>query len=118
MLDKRGKIGYNILKSRKTEVSFCPMIPTVVYFALLAVMSLITLLAFAKDKQSASKEGNGRTPEIVLLSLVTFGGALGGLLGMYVLRHKTNPVTKFHFAVTEWLSLAVQVAVAVLFVIA
>ena len=89
----------------------------IIYFALLAVMSLITLLSFAKDKQKSSGEGNGRTPEIVLLSLITFGGAVGGLLGMYVLRHKTNPVTKFHFAITEWLSLIVQAAIAVLLVI-
>lgn len=89
----------------------------IVYFAILGVMSLITLLAFAKDKQNSSNEGNGRTPEIVLLSLISFGGAVGGLLGMYVLRHKTNPVTKFHFAVTEWMSLVFQAAIAILLVI-
>lgn len=85
-----------------------------VYFALLAVMSLITLICFAADKKNASKEGRGRMPEIVLLTLTTFGGAVGAMIGMYVLRHKTNPVTKFHFAVTAWLSLAVQAALAVL----
>ena len=53
-------------------------------------------------------------PEIVLLTLTTFGGAVGAMIGMYVLRHKTNPVTKFHFAVTAWLSLAVQAALGVL----
>lgn len=88
-----------------------------IYAGILVVMSLITLIAFARDKKSSSNENNGRTPEIVLLSLITFGGALGGLVGMYALRHKTNPVTKFHFAVTEWLSLVVQVALAVVFVI-
>ena len=85
-----------------------------VYFALLAVMSLITLICFAVDKKNASKEGQGRMPEIVLLTLTTFGGAVGAMIGMYVLRHKTNPVTKFHFAVTAWLSLAVQAALGVL----
>ncbi len=85
-----------------------------VYFALLAVMSLITLICFAVDKKNSSKEGRGRMPEIVLLTLTTFGGAVGAMIGMYVLRHKTNPVTKFHFAVTAWLSLAVQAALGVL----
>ncbi len=85
-----------------------------VYFALLAVVSLITLICFAVDKKNASKEGQGRMPEIVLLTLTTFGGAVGAMIGMYVLRHKTNPVTKFHFAVTAWLSLAVQAALGVL----
>lgn len=85
-----------------------------VYFALLAVVSLITLICFALDKKNASKEGRGRMPEIVLLTLTTFGGAVGAMIGMYVLRHKTNPVTKFHFAVTAWLSLAVQAALGVL----
>ena len=85
-----------------------------VYFALLAVMSLITLICFVVDKKNSSKEGRGRMPEIVLLTLTTFGGAVGAMIGMYVLRHKTNPVTKFHFAVTAWLSLAVQAALGVL----
>ena len=84
------------------------------YFALLAVVSLITLICFAVDKKNSSKEGRGRMPEIVLLTLTTFGGAVGAMIGMYVLRHKTNPVTKFHFAVTAWLSLAVQAALGVL----
>jgi uncharacterized membrane protein YsdA (DUF1294 family) len=88
-----------------------------VYFAVLLAMSVITLIFFAADKKNSSREGKGRIPEIVLLSLCSFGGALGTLIGMYVLRHKTNPITKFHFFVTLWLSLAIQAALAVLMLI-
>ncbi len=88
-----------------------------VYLAVIAVMSIFTLLCFAVDKKNSSNEANARTPEIVLLSLTTFGGAIGAMVGMYVLRHKSNFVTKFHFAITAWLSLAVQAALAVLLVI-
>lgn len=85
-----------------------------IYFGLLLLMSIITLVFFAADKHNSSRDGKGRVPEIVLLSLCSFGGACGTLIGMYVLRHKTNPVTKFHFFVTLWLSVALQAALAIL----
>ncbi len=88
------------------------------YLIILGVMSVITLLAYAIDKKNSSKESNGRTPEIILLSLTTFGGALGALIGIYVLRHKSNFVTKFHFGITVWLSAIVQTAIALLFILA
>ena len=87
-----------------------------IYGILIAVMSILALAVFAYDKSRSSKEDGGRIPEIVLLSLATFGGAIGALIGMYCLRHKTNPLTKFHFAITVWLSLAVQAAIAVLLI--
>ena len=77
------------------------------YIITLAVMSVLTLVAFAVDKIKSSGDSS-RIPEIVLLSLISFGGSVGGLIGIYVLRHKTNPLTKFHFAVTEFAALAVQ----------
>ena len=89
-----------------------------VYLIILGVMSIITLAAYAIDKKNSSNEANGRTPEIVLLSLTTFGGAIGALVGIYVLRHKSNFVTKFHFGITVWLSAIVQAAIAVLFILA
>lgn len=90
------------------------MKPLFIYLIVIAAMSVINLIAFAADKKQSGNESNGRIPEIVLLSLTSFGGAAGAMIGMYVLRHKTNPVTKFHFAITAWLSLAVQVAVAII----
>ncbi len=88
-----------------------------VYLILIAVVSVITLLAFAIDKKNSANEANARTPEIVLLSLTTFGGAIGALVGMYVLRHKSNFVTKFHFGITVWLSVIVQAAIAGLLIL-
>lgn len=79
-----------------------------VYTCILGVMSLLTLIFFAVDKRNSSDERNGRIPEIVLLTLMGMGGAVGGLAGMYLLRHKTKFVTKFHFALTVWLALACQ----------
>ena len=78
-----------------------------VYIIVLVVMSVLCALAFGIDKLK-SKGGVSRTPEIVLLSLMSLGGAVGGLVGMYVFRHKTNPITKFHFIITLFASIAVQ----------
>ena len=86
----------------------------IIFLIVAGVMSLLTLAVFALDKKLSGKESNGRIPEIVLLSLTTFFGAPGALIGMYVLRHKTNFATKFHFAVTLWLALALQAAIGVL----
>lgn len=84
-----------------------------IYLVMIAVMSFLSFVAFAVDKKRSSRE-SGRIPEIVLLSLATFGGATGAVAGMYLLRHKTNFATKFHFAITVWLSLIVQAMLAVL----
>ena len=78
-----------------------------IYIITLAVMSVLTFVAFAIDKIKSSGDSS-RIPEMMLLSLITFGGSVGGLIGIYVLRHKTNPITKFHFALTEFAALAVQ----------
>ena len=89
-----------------------------IYFILLVAVSAVTLLAFAIDKKNSSNEANARMPEMVLLSLTTFGGAIGALIGIYVLRHKSNFVTKFHFGITVWLSAIVQAVIAVLLIAA
>ena len=78
-----------------------------IYIITVAVMSVLTFITFAIDKIKSSGDSS-RIPEIVLLSLISFGGSVGGLIGIYVLRHKTNPITKFHFALTEFAALAVQ----------
>lgn len=85
-----------------------------IYTILIIAMSIITFIAFAIDKARSSNEANSRMPEMVLLSLMTFGGAMGGMIGMYVLRHKTNIATKLHFAMTVWVSLAAQITLFVI----
>ncbi|MBR6650548.1 MAG: DUF1294 domain-containing protein [Clostridia bacterium] len=84
-----------------------------VYLITVGIVSLITFIAFAIDKIRSKKETNSRIPELVLLSMIDFGGAVGGILGMYVFRHKTIFKTKFHFIISAWISLAVQAAIAV-----
>ena len=52
------------------------------------VMTLSTFVIYAYDKSIAGSEST-RVPEKVLLLLALFGGTLGALAGMKVLRHKT-----------------------------
>lgn len=56
---------------------------------LIIPMSMITFLFMGYDKMQAKVDGH-RIPERVLLILGVFGGAIGGLLGMQVFRHKTR----------------------------
>ena len=55
----------------------------------LLVINIITFIVFAYDKRQATRGGN-RVREFVLLGLSFIGGALGGLIAMYVVRHKTS----------------------------
>lgn len=88
-----------------------------IYLIVVGVMSLLTLLFFAVDKKKSGKEEAARLPEVALLTLMGMGGAPGGLVGMYVLRHKTNFKTKFHFGITVWLSAALQAGLLVLLIL-
>ena len=62
--------------------------PRILFFVFLAI-SAVTFLLYASDK-SRAKRGAWRIPERTLLLFSFFGGAMGGLLGMYLLRHKTR----------------------------
>lgn len=53
------------------------------------IMSLITLIAYKVDKQKA-KAGKWRTKEKTLLILPWLLGGIGGFLGIYAVRHKTQ----------------------------
>lgn len=83
------------------------------YLITIGIISLITFTLFAVDKLRSKKESNSRIPELVLLSMIGFGGAAGGILGMYTLRHKTIFKTKFHFIISVWLALFAQAAIAI-----
>ena len=87
----------------------------IIYIAYLVLMSFSTFVLFLKDKKMAQKNHSEvRIKEKTLLSLVVFGGAIGGFLGRIVARHKTN---KSYFSFTILLSLLLQIAVLVLFIV-
>ena len=59
----------------------------VIYYLL--AINVITFLAMWIDKRKA-KKGSWRISEKALFTLVLLGGGVGGILGMYVFRHKTQ----------------------------
>ena len=78
------------------------------YLFWLCVMSLVSFLVMGSDKRRA-KQGARRVPEARLFLLALLGGGVGGLLGMYVFRHKTRHL---QFALGFPLIAAVQVLAA------
>lgn len=60
--------------------------PLIVYLVFLNLLSFYAMFA---DKRRA-KRHEWRIPEHTLFLLAIFGGAGGGLAGMYVFRHKTK----------------------------
>ena len=60
----------------------------------LGVVSVLTFALFGWDKLMA--KARRRVPEAALLGCALLGGAIGGLLGMEVFRHKTRkPLFRF-----------------------
>ncbi|WP_431027484.1 DUF1294 domain-containing protein [Lysinibacillus sp. LZ02] len=58
-------------------------------YAYVGVLSLILLVLMYNDKQKAIKN-EWRIAEKTLFTIAIFGGAIGGVLGMYLFRHKTK----------------------------
>ena len=58
-------------------------------FAIYAIMSVITFVAFAVDKRAAGR-GLRRTPERTLHVLELLGGWPGALSAMFFVRHKNR----------------------------
>jgi len=81
------------------------MPPTIdnVYPVWLAILSLVTLLAFGWDKLSALRKRR-RISERTLVFLILAGGFIGGWLGQSFFRHKTRKPL-------FWLALLVATAV-------
>lgn len=87
----------------------------IIYVAYLVLMSLVTFFLYAKDKNMAKKNNSEvRIKEKTLLSVVVFGGAIGGFLGRIVFHHKTN---KSYFSFTIYLSLLLQTLVLVFLIL-
>lgn len=57
--------------------------------AYMTVVSLILLVFMGIDKSRARKQ-EWRIAERTLFTLAICGGAVGGVLGMYIFRHKTR----------------------------
>jgi uncharacterized membrane protein YsdA (DUF1294 family) len=55
----------------------------------LAAWNLTVFFLYAMDKYRA-KRGSWRVSEKALLLCALFGGGIGGMTGMYLLRHKTR----------------------------
>lgn len=78
-----------------------------IFLIYLLVINIITFVIFALDKKRAV-EGRSRFRIITLLALSFAGGSVGGILAMYIFRHKT---TKDYFTVGEPLIILMQVVV-------
>jgi uncharacterized membrane protein YsdA (DUF1294 family) len=65
------------------------MVAFLVCVFVLVLISVGNLWLYALDKQRA-KNGGWRIPEKLLLAVGFFGGAIGGLCGMGIFRHKTK----------------------------
>lgn len=73
--------------------------------AYLVIINFITFATFAIDKKAAI-ERKSRIRIVTLLALSFFGGSIGGLIAMYLLRHKTR---KDYFTVGIPLIMIMQV---------
>lgn len=71
----------------------------------LAIINLVTFIAFSIDKISAIKHKN-RVKVATLMGLSFIGGSLGALIGMYTLNHKTK---KYYFTIGVPLMLIMQI---------
>ena len=70
----------------------------------LLFMSAVSFAAMGLDKLYAGR-GERRIPEKRLFLFAALGGAVGGLLGMYLFRHKTK---HWYFVVGFWALFALQ----------
>lgn len=83
------------------------MRPVFIYIYVVAwiFISLITYGAYLLDKNRAKQKGM-RIKEKHLLLLSVFLGSIGGIMGLYVVRHKTK---HWYFVVINWLAFALHV---------
>lgn len=71
----------------------------------MAIVSVVCLIMYGVDK-SRAKAGKWRIKEQTLLMTGFFGGAVGGLIGMVLFRHKTK---HWYFYLCNVLSIALWV---------
>lgn len=73
------------------------------YFCI--VINIITFLVFGYDKWQA-KNNKRRISEFNLLLIAGVGGTIGGILSMYLFKHKTN---KFPFIIAFYTIAILQI---------
>ena len=78
-----------------------------IYLIALVIMSLITFIFYGIDKKRAQKN-KWRIKEATLLGLSLLLGSIGGLCGLYILRHKTK---HWYFVVINFLALIIHIVV-------
>jgi uncharacterized membrane protein YsdA (DUF1294 family) len=76
--------------------------PLVLVLGWLAIMAVVTVIAFGRDKVAARRDAR-RTRERTLWTLVLAGGVVGGWVGMLQFRHKTLHRS---FWAVQWLASA------------
>ena len=71
----------------------------------LFAINIITFIFFGLDKYAANND-KWRIKNVTLLGLAFIGGTIGGLIAMYVFRHKTQ---KDYYTVGLWLMIIMQI---------
>ena len=79
----------------------------------LIVINLLTFFIMWWDKHEA-KLGDWRVSEKFLFLLVLLGGGIGGIVGMYVFRHKTK---KWYFKFGFPIILIIEIIIALYFLL-
>ena len=75
----------------------------------LGIINIITFIAFGIDKYAALNS-KSRVRNVTLLGLAFIGGTIGGLLAMYLFKHKTK---KDYYSVGLWLMIIMQILVLI-----
>ena len=88
--------------------------PFKIFLCYLALASLVSFVLYAVDKSKAKRRAWRISEKALLLSGV-FGGAIGALLAMQLLRHKTK---HFYFYLVNVMGLVIHVGVALLLLLA
>ena len=79
------------------------------YLIVYLFMIFITFIFYGVDKRKARKN-KWRIKEATLLGLSLLLGSLGGLCGLYVLRHKTK---HWYFVVINYLALIIHIILGI-----
>jgi len=81
-----------------------------IFLAVVSVCNIFTFVLYAMDK-SRAKKGEWRISEVTLITAGFFMGGIGAVLGMHLLRHKTQHI-KFRILVPLALGINIGITVA------